>query len=266
MSVPEPIPARLHLLRAHDAPIIAIVRRGPSKLFHVIKWNTEKDKLEYGSWFSGTLYPMRCDLSFDGKWMVYLAMGAGGETWNGCCQLPFLKTHLKGENNGTWNGGGVWRDARTLLLNRWLDERGHVPFETEPMNTGRGEDEGVLYAKMARDGWERNGDNWGTKERAKNNRTRVVDDDGWSWRFCGKGPTLHCFFRGYLERGRTFEFRVADNPGLLNEAVEWATFDARGHLVVARAGWIERYSPANVKSGRPGFRLDLNGLTRPTRD
>lgn len=214
MSIPNSIPARLHLLRAHDAPIIAVIRRGPSKLFHVIKWNTEKDKLEYGS----------------------------------------------------WNGGGYWRDTKTLMTNHWLDQRGHVPFKIEPMNIGRGEDEGVLYAKMARDGWKRNGDNWGIKEKAKNFRTRVVGDDGWSWQFGGKGPKLQCFFRGYLEHGRTFEFRVQDNPELLDETVEWVTFDARGHLVVARAGWIERYSPANIKSGRPGFRLDLNGLTHPPRE
>ena len=268
MSIPHPISARLHLLRAPDAPVIVVIRRGPSKLFHVIKWNTEKDKLEHGSWFSGKLYPMRCDVSFDGKWMVYLAMGANGETWNGCCALPFLKTYLEGDNYGAWNGGSFWRDAKTLMLNNWLDERGHVPFATEPMNAAHGEDEGVLYAKMERDGWKRNGDNWGTHEEIKGNKkymVRTTDDDGWSWRIGRKGPTLQCFYRGYLEFGRSFEFRVLEQLDLLDQNVQWATFDARGHLIVARAGWIERYSPANVKSGRPGFRLDLNGLTRPPR-
>lgn len=212
MSVPEPVPARLHLLRAHDAPVIAVIRRGPSKLFHVIKWNTETDELEYGSWFHGKLYPMRCDLSFDGKWMVYLAMGASGETWNACCQLPFLKTHLEGENNGTWNGGGFWRDAKTLMLNRWLDQRGHVPFKTEPMDIGRGEDEGVLNAKMARDGWERNGDIWGIKEKAKNFRTRVVGDDGWSWQFDDKGPTLQCFFAVISNMGTPLNLALQTIP------------------------------------------------------
>ena len=268
MSVPHPINARLHLLRAHDAPVIVVIRRGPSKLFHVIKWNTEKDKLDCGSWFSGKLYPMRCDVSFDGKWMVYLAMGDNGETWNGCCALPFLKTYLEGDNYGAWNGGGFWRDAKTLMLNRWLDERGHVPFKTESMEIGRDEDEGVLYAKMERDGWKRNGNSWGTDEEIKGSKkymVRTTGDDGWSWRIERKGPTLQCFYRGYLEFGRSFEFRVLEQPDLLDPNVQWATFDARGHLIVARAGWIERYSPANVKSGRPGFRLDLNGLTRPPR-
>ena len=72
-------------------------------------------------------------------------------------------------------------------------------------------------------------------------------------------------FCGYPEFGRSFEFLVLEQPDLLDENAQWATFDARGHLIVARAGCIERYSPANVKSGRAGFRLDLNGLTRPPR-
>jgi len=266
LSAPEPTAARLHLLRAQEKPFIVVIRRRPSKLFHIIKWNTQKDRLYPGSWFSGKLYPMRCDVSFDGKWMVYLAMGDGGETWNGCCELPFLKTYLEGDNHGTWNGGGFWKDAKTLMLNRWLDERGQVPFKTEPMDIGPDEDEGVLYLKMARDGWTRNGDNWGVDEEIKGGkkyRVRTTGDDGWSWRMDRKGPTLQCFYRGYLEHGRTFEFRLLEHPELLDETVQWATFDARGHLIVARAGWIERYSLANVRSGHPGFRLDLNGLTRP---
>jgi len=35
---------------------------------------------------------MRCDVSFDGKFMVYLAMGASSKTWNGICRLPWLTT------------------------------------------------------------------------------------------------------------------------------------------------------------------------------
>ena len=269
MSIPNPMPTRLHLLRAHDAPIIAVIRRGPSRLFHVIKWNTETDKLEHGSWFRGKLYWDCCDISFDGKWMIYLAMGGNGETWSGCCELPFLKASLQGDNYGGYNGGGFWRDARTLMLNNWPNQHGNLPFETELVNKGMGQDEDVLYAKMERDGWKRNGKNWGTEEEikgSKNYMVRTTGDDGWSWCFNNQGSTLQCFYRGYLEHGYAFEFRVKGNPELFDEAVQWATFDARGHLVVARAGWIERYSPENVQSGRADFRLDLNGLARPPRE
>lgn len=80
--------ARLHILRAHLASKAVIIRRKPSKCVHIILWNTASDTLEYGSWFKGRIYAERCDLSWDGCWMVYLAMGSGGETWNGICEPP----------------------------------------------------------------------------------------------------------------------------------------------------------------------------------
>lgn len=55
-------PPRLHLLVARDAPKILIIRRGPSKVFHLIAWNTETDEFEQGSWFRGRLYEYRSDL------------------------------------------------------------------------------------------------------------------------------------------------------------------------------------------------------------
>ena len=262
MSVPVPVAARLHLLRAHEAPVIVVIRRGPSKLFHIIKWNTKSDELEYGSWFSGKLYPMRCDVSFDGKWMVYEALGARTEWWNGCCVLPFLKTYLEGDNSG----GGYWKDAQTLMLRGWVNTRGQVPFETRELELETWKLTDLHSLKMERDGWKRNTVSRSSVQKIEvgGNKTRVGGNEDWNWQFNGEGPTLQCFNRGSLNNDLGFKFRLPEHPELLDENVQWATFDARGHLVVARAGWIERYSPANVKSGRPGFRLDLNGLTRPT--
>jgi hypothetical protein len=60
-------PARIHLLPAKGAACVVVIRRKPSKCFHVIRWNTRTDELEHGSWFHGKLYPKRCDVSFDGE-------------------------------------------------------------------------------------------------------------------------------------------------------------------------------------------------------
>jgi hypothetical protein len=94
--------SRIHLLAARKAPTIAILQRKRSKLFHVIVIDTEALRITEGSWFRGKLYPKRCDVSFDGKFMVYLAMGASGKTWNGVCRLPWLTTVIErlGENWG----------------------------------------------------------------------------------------------------------------------------------------------------------------------
>jgi len=256
--------ARLHLLPAKEAPYVVIVRRKPSKTFHIVRWNTKTDTFEHGSWFNGKLYPMRCDVSFDGHWMVYLAMGDDGNVWNGCCQVPYLKTYLEGDNIGTWNGGGYWKERKTLATNNWTSSRGSVPFKTEAMSVSHGEDFGVLFPRMERDGWKRNGDNWGTGRKLDTKRYKIaVDgDDGWTFRFSGGRPALKAFYRGYLEHGQTFEFELTEYPGILDSEVEWAALDCRENLVFARSGWVFRYSKDDLEKGQPGFAADLNGLTR----
>lgn len=99
-------PARLHLLPAKEAPVVVVVRRKPSRLFHIIRVNTDKGTYEEGAWFTGKLYAMRCDVSFDGNWFVYLALGGKGQTWNGISMLPRLTCIAESNNLGTWFGGG----------------------------------------------------------------------------------------------------------------------------------------------------------------
>lgn len=108
MSTPLPTP-RLYFLTAKEAPIVVVLRRGPSKRYHVIKINTQSAALERGSWFSGRLYTDDCDISFDGEWLVYNALGAGGAVWTGLCR--------EWENVGTWNGGGFFASRTQLQVN-----------------------------------------------------------------------------------------------------------------------------------------------------
>jgi hypothetical protein len=264
--------ARIHLLPAKEAPFVAILRRKPSKTYHIIRWNTETDKFEHGSWFTGHIYGLRSDVSFDGKWMVYLARGTKGITWNGVCLLPFLKTYLECETSGTWFGGGYWKDQKTLLTNGWEREaqsqenpiKGAVPFRIQPMVLSATEDFGVGIPRMARDGWVRNGNNWGTDQKIRSPQYMIArhGDDGWRWQYQNKGPVLEAFYRGYLEHGYIFEFRLREFPDLLDKEVEWATFDAIGNLVFTRSGCVYRYSLKDMRRGKPGFVADLNGLTR----
>ena len=107
-----PGPARIHLLPAAKAPVVIVVRRKPSKLFHIIRVDTVTGRAEQGAWFTGKLYPMRCDVSFDGEWLVYLAMGGRGNTWNGVSKLPRLTSsapyHQKtwAPLTASWSTGG----------------------------------------------------------------------------------------------------------------------------------------------------------------
>lgn len=269
MTIEQKTTARIHLLPAKAAPYVVILRRKPSKTFHVIRWNTETDTLEQGSWFNGHLYVTRCDVSFDGQWMVYLARGASGTTWNGVCRLPFLKTHLEVEAPDTWGGGGYWKDANTVLIDTWKAPAGTIPFRIEILADGMGLAMNLLYHRLLRDGWVRNGNNWGTHRKVKIAPglydTVREGDDGWRWQFEKRGPTLEVFDRGYIRHQSAFEFRLREFPELLDREVEWATFDAIGNLVFTRAGWVYRYSRSDLSKGKPGFAADLNSLDRLAR-
>lgn len=259
----KPEPARVHLLPAKSCPYVLIIRRKPSKVFHVILWNTKKNTLESGSWFKGKLYPMRCDISPDGKWMVYLAMGSNGETWNGICKAPWLKTYAESKNMGTWFGGGFWDSNRVLKLNAWSNDKA-FPFKTEKFETTYGgEDEGVLFPRMIRDGWLRAGENWGVDKEIYGKNSYQVEcngDDGWMYKPTKKHPTLRTKYIGYFEKGRTFLFSIDEYPELLDKYVEWATWDYLGNLVYSRLGVVNLYKLSDLKEGKPTYAHDLEHL------
>ncbi|WP_018969583.1 hypothetical protein [Rubritalea marina] len=266
--------AHLHILRAHAAPIAVIIRRKPSKCYHIIEWNTETDELKFGSWFNGRIYAERCDLSWDGKWMVYLAMGNKGQTWNGICEPPKLTTVVDVPNHGTYAGGGYFPSNQKLISNdAWVNDESlsdysksyEFPFSIERMESG-GAVFPILDFRLERDGWQRQGEM--TEDRViylKHSPYSTISDDdpGWAWQPTSKHPTLRMFYRGYLVGGYTFEFQL-DGHEILGPDVTWATWDFKGDLLVARKGRIERYTLDALKTGTPIFSHNLEDLSLPT--
>jgi hypothetical protein len=100
-------PPRLFGIPALDAPVVAVFRRGPSSWMSVGRWDIASMTYEQGSWLRGTIYPQRCDLSPDGRWLCYFAL-KGSARWNlgmtyvAISKLPWL-TALAG-----WSTGGTW--------------------------------------------------------------------------------------------------------------------------------------------------------------
>ena len=61
---------RLFGIPAARAPIVAVLRRGPSDWSHVGRWDVARGLYEPGAWIRSNLYPQRCDLSPDGRLLV----------------------------------------------------------------------------------------------------------------------------------------------------------------------------------------------------
>jgi hypothetical protein len=82
-----------------------MIRRGPSEWCHIGRWDVANDVYEPGAWFRGTIYPQKCDLSPDGRWLLYSAMKVGsdwpaGDVYEAISRLPWL-TALAAWNSGT---------------------------------------------------------------------------------------------------------------------------------------------------------------------
>ncbi len=273
-----PPPPRLHILAAKEAPVVVILRRGPSKCYHCVHFNTQTNEVEHGSWFNGRIYHFRCDLSHDGKYMVYLAMGSNGETWNGVCRPPWLKCVSQWETEGAWFGGGVWHSSKKLAVN--LDGHPSMPcfkeltsktiskFEPEPIEYTRhdcdrfGEDEGVIYARLIRDGWKWQGQSH-VEKKAQHPYIEFANA-GWLMPSRQGWPPVHLYFRKYESgKGRIFEFDMKGHPDFFSPSDDWATFDTLGNLIIARNGCVEKWTIPDIDTGVPSFVIDLNNLTPP---
>ncbi len=101
----------LFVFPARDAPRAVILRRGPSKVFHVMLWDMRSNSIQSGSWFHGKIHPEACDISPDGNFFRYGAHNGsqktwknlGSNAWTAICRPPFLKAlSMHVSYCGTW--------------------------------------------------------------------------------------------------------------------------------------------------------------------
>jgi hypothetical protein len=265
--------ARIHLLAAQKAPLVVVLRRKPTRVFHVLRWNTRTDAIEAGSWFTGRLYEKRCDVSPDGAWMIYFAASPGSaSTWTGLAHPPWLRAIAWHAGTGTWLGGGFWRDASTLCVTAYPGwaapdlqagaER--LPFTVERHDWQRDAgDLEVLTHRFDRD--------WVFDAAQSAPRTPVAQGANWStrgvtWSWTRRPslrhPTLRV--RGPVEGATGFDFSLDEEPALLAGA-DWADYDALGQLVFAREGVLYRSTLADLRDARVTQSIDLEPLQRPQR-
>lgn len=239
-------------------------------------WDTSTDEIQYGSRFSGSMYPNRFDVSWDGEWLVYFAMGRGG-VWTGVCQPPFLKTTLHWPQSDAWLGGGLFSRKDVLLVNTHKTARNNSPSKSE-FDTGKifpfkvgdlhavdgGEDEGVLYPRLRRDGWKNVGQD------IRDGEDLGETTGGWWNQPTKDHPILRMWYRGVPHKRRMsdggfriYDFHLDSHPELL-VGTQWATWDSLGQLLVVRKGVIERYDLSSLQGRKPmpTFSLNLTNLPK----
>lgn len=214
----------------------------------VIGWDRSTDTFEVGQWFRGRIYERRCDLSPDGRHLLYFAMDGRWESdvlgaWTAVSRPPYLKALGLWPKGDCWNGGGLFLSNETFWLNEGPGR--HETTREAPGLTHQatcpgprvhsGECPGVYYTRLQRDGWTLvNETNDGAGGRVTQFTKRV--DDAWC---------LHKFAHATSARreGRGCYF---DEHALVNDRTqqvaphsdwEWAELDG-SRLVWAADGKI----------------------------
>ena len=265
--------ARIHLLPAKSAPYVVVIRRKPTDWFHVIRWNTETDQLEHGSWLNGKLYSKRSDVSHDGNWLIYLAIERGVGIDNRISHPPLLAPVVTVDSAGTYHGGGYWASESTLRLNGWhwpffrdfkSKTQSALPYTLEEY-VEETEDFGVLYRRLIRDGWFRAGDDWGieTRIKSKDYETERVGDYGWEYQPTPQHPTLRMVYTGYKNGTYQFKFRLDEFPDLINEKTDWACWDCLGQLILSCEGILYKYDINAIRADKPKTVINLEHLSPP---
>jgi hypothetical protein len=111
---------RIFGIIALHAPIVAVIRRGPTDWMHASRWDLETPAYEPGAWLRGTIYPQRCDLSPDGRWFAYFALKASAEwefgpTYIVISRLPWLTALAAWGIGSTWTRGMQFVDDRAVF-------------------------------------------------------------------------------------------------------------------------------------------------------
>src|SRR2546428_3419426 len=164
IATPQPVPCRLSVILAREAPVAVIFRRGPSKLVELIRWHTDTDTFERGQWFKGRIYELLSDLSPDGSLLIYFAakLQLGGRfdedhfpAWTAISRPPWLTALALWPTTGVaFHGGGLFIDDTTVWLPPHATPRGahkdHKPHGlriiTEPYRH-------IATTRFTRDGW-----------------------------------------------------------------------------------------------------------------
>lgn len=146
-------PARVFVLVPDESDNAIIIRRGPSKIVGIFKWNLKTDKIESYQWLKGRLYEYFSDISSNGKYLIYSA-NKKGNGYTVISRSPWLKALSLWNNVGGWGGGIFFGDCKYLLYDGSENYCKLRSVELSPVNSGHQQiKNGVYPARLIRSGW-----------------------------------------------------------------------------------------------------------------
>lgn len=249
---------RLFFMVARAARTAVVFRRGPAKQVQMLRWDLASDAVTAGQWLSGRLYNERCDVSPDGRLVVYFAgkFKPGMDTFTAVCRPPYFTALALWPDSGTWGGGGFFVRDRLLILNYGhigeLNDGAGIPADFEigsvteyrahhPEDERLAESRGWRLVARGVDG-ERTREMWAfaepwVHERPSPLQAGLVLERRWLGMFEMNGPS-HVYSYRLIDRSR----RTRAGEPICEELgrLDWADWDHDGSLLLANNGCLLR--------------------------
>jgi hypothetical protein len=230
---------RVFGIPAARAPVVGVLRRGPSDWSHVGRWDLARGAYEPGAWIRGNLYPQRCDVSPDGRWLCYLTLKErsawrAGSTYIAISRLPWLHALAAWATCGTWTRGLHFTDTPDATK-IGAPQEGDVRPCLERF--GLALTRPASFAVERRRGWVESadtpargeGDIWDERRQVTMEKLRPKSDGA-------RRLAVHGYFAAFRSGapGETL-YALIDASGTQRwlEGVQWADWDAEGRLLVA---------------------------------
>lgn len=278
----------VYVLPASRSDLAVVIRRGPSKWWHFLLWDRARGIVKPGSWFSGMIYPQRCDLSPKGDWLLLVAYKGNNKpvAWTALCRPPAVKAEVFWAQDTAALGGGLF-DPRLPII--WLnlkqnrnppDVRSRTPYDFGYLDEEH-KGYGGLAERLQRDGWLRTEIPAYQAPPPATESAESPEEDPpeaiqtfWSMVSPDKNHTLVMEYPGVSpidsrqappgEDPSGIQYRLdSKGAGALSlEGVIWAGWSSRGQLCLVRDCALFTADPAE-RPLRPRLVLDLKGLAPP---
>jgi hypothetical protein len=262
---------RVFGIPALRAPVVAVLRRGPSDWAHVGRWDVERGVYEPGAWLHGALYPQRCDLSPDGRWLCYFALKGSarweaGGTYIAISRLPWLTALAAWGTCGTWTRGLHFVEDRRVWDVSPPDEGDVAPCR---QTLGLAVTRAATFAVERRRGWSeapgtppREADDAWDEQRADRVRMeKPRPGSAGAVRLAVQGR-FAAFRSSMPGETKAVRYDVLDGGGVRPlEDVQWADWDAAGRLLVATLDGRLQVRDIDAAGAAVRWELDLSGLT-----
>jgi hypothetical protein len=268
-------PPRLHVIPARSAPVAAVLARGPSSWFQVLRWELDAGLVEPGAWIHATIYPRRCDISPDGRLLCSFILASRPppfDSYFAVSRLPWLTALAAWRVGSTYAAACQFHPDGTLALGfppETPPDHGSYPGRLGSLTPhppgGRDVWATAAVVHELRRGWRIVGEDDAREAVAVTpaaGAAIVIERDRPSGEFALELVHAGHDHRGGWVEGAEVHYVVrAGERRALAEGVTWADWDAAGRLLVATADGAIEVREDSTGGWRPVWRHDLRGRT-----